>query len=204
MSNNRVIGGFEDAIERGQSAVTQAAKQTVKDFAGSAKGQLTGSAGQSFASQIGQSTDDHGTSEAASGASSQNSGQPQKSDEDRVKFLQDLYGKSDHGGKSNNTHSDDSKTGAIKQALGISADPNAGKSPEELAKLAALRNQLHAKYYQELTTPKQREVSVTEKLEREEQIERMDAFEKDKKKPTAAINPTMKQGTAESVVGVSG
>lgn len=203
MSRNRIVGGFEDVIEKGQSAVTQAAKQTVKDFAGSAKGQITGGSSSLGAQSAGHSAGDQGTNEHGASASSQNSGQSQKSDEDRIKFLQDLYGKSNHGSNSNTSHSDDSKTGAIKQALGMPSDPNAGKTPEEIAKLAALRNQLHAKYYQELTTPKQPEVSVTEKLEREEQIERMDAFEKQKKKPTP-INPTMKQGTAESVVGVSG
>lgn len=209
MSKNRVIGGLEEAFEKGQGAVIAGVKQTAKDFTASAKGQITGGSTTASSSsshqQPSHGASDHGTNEH--GANPQQHSDPaatQKSDQERVDFLRDLYGGKSHGDKKDAPHSDSSKTDMVKQALGLpQSDPNKGKSPEEVAKLAALRNQLHANYYQELTTPKQKEVTVTEKLEREEQIERMDAFEKDKKKPKP-INPTMKQGTAESVVGVSG
>lgn len=211
MNGKGVIGGFEDSFEKGTGAVASVVKQTVKDFTSTTKGQITGSAGQSSigpgsqaANHMGSS--DHGTNEHSTSSSQHNTNQSQKSDQERVDFLRDLYGKKDsakqnNDGSSNNSNT--SKTNLVKEALGMSTDPNHGKTPEEIAKLAALRNQLHQRYYQELTTPKQKEISVTEKLEREEQMEQLEAFEKDKKKPNP-LPATVRQGTGESVVGVSG
>jgi len=205
MSRNRVVGAFEDTFESGKSSVATAIKQTAKDFTTSAKGQITGGSTsaslphQSPASSHGKS--DHGTNEHGAGNQNSQQATDPKTDEERKQFLRDLYGGGGHGEKSN-SHSDSSKTGVVKQALGIFDDPNKGLSPEEIAKLTALRNQLHSNYYRDLITPQQREVSVTEKLEREDQMEKIDAFEKQKKKPNPLQN--VKQGTGESVVGASG
>ncbi len=68
-----------------------------------------------------------------------------------------------------------------------------------------MRNTLHQEYYQTLTNPaKPAEENVTEKLEREEQEKQLADLKVQNKKPAPLVNPTMKQGTAESVVGVSG
>jgi hypothetical protein len=89
----------------------------------------------------------------------------------------------------------------IKTAMGISPSQ---KSPEDEAKIAALEKELHAAYYRELTEPsRQPEETVQEKLEREEQEAKFEEFEKEKKKPSK-LPATVKQGTGENVVGVSG
>jgi len=217
MSRNKVMGSFEDTFERGRTDLSNVAKQTVKDFTNSAKGQITGSAQQnssqastdphSSASQAQVSSyppmdiKDGGTNESSS--SSQNQQSQPMSDQDRVDFLRDLYGKNDD--KAKNAKKSQKGSGSVKQALGVSEkDPNASLSPEEKAKLETLRMQLHGKYYQDLINrPKPKEEPVTEKLEREDQEAKFEDLEKQKKKP-APLPSTMKQGTGESVVGVSG
>lgn len=206
MSRNRVIGGFEDVIEQGQQAVKSGVKQGVTDFAGTVKGQVTGS--QSSPSQGSHQAQpvpsDQGANEHANSNPSAQQ-QSQKTDEERVEFLRDLYGKSDHG--NSKSGGDDSKkgSGSVAQAIGVpQKDPNAGKTPEEVAKLQALRNQLHSDYYQNLVNrPKAKDEPVTEKLEREEQEAKMAEIQTQKEKPPP-INPTVKQGTGENVVGASG
>jgi hypothetical protein len=207
MSRNRVIGSFEDAIEQGQQAVKSGVKQGVTDFAQSAKGQITGS--QSSPSQGSHQTQaapsDQGSNEhGASNPSAQQ--QSQKTDEERVEFLKDLYGKNDHSSGSKTDKSDPKKgSGSVAQAVGVpQKDPNEGKTPEEAAKLQALRIQLHQNYYQNLVNrPKSKDEPVTEKLEREEREAKMAEFQTQKEKPPP-INPTVKQGTGENVVGASG
>ena len=215
------IGSFEDVVEKGQSTVRNAAKSTkqgTQNFAKTAAGQITG--GQSQTPQ-----NDQGTNETSSTAAQQ-----QMSNDDAQKFLQGLYGKSNQTQSPNAQNSqkpppptpqETIKTAlgipeisaekvpgqvpqsAIKIALGVTGSTNK-KTPEELAKIEALRKQLHGQYYQELVNPqKPPEENVTEKLEREDQQQKMAELETNKEKPPP-INPTMKQGTAESVVGVSG
>lgn len=200
MSRSRMIGGFEDAVERGQSVIKKSAKQSANDFATSVKGQVTGNQTTTPSDSAG-----NGTNEQA--ASDQNQQQnPQMTDADRVEFLKNLYGKSDHGSKTKNDKSKpDNNSGSVKQALGIpQKDPNEGKTSEEIAKIQALRNQLHSDYYQNtFNKPKPKEETVTEKIEREEQMKQFEDLEKEKKKP-APLPATVKQGTGESVVGISG
>ncbi len=178
MDNSGIIG---EILERGQSSVKKAAKQTVSDFVQTTKGQITGSSSGS----------DQGTNEQANSA--QQTQQQQMTDKDRVEFLRNLYGKSDNSSKTKSQGSNPPQK-----------SPNVGKTPEELAKIEALRKQLHGDYYQSLTNlQKPQEETVTEKLEREEEKEKMELWEKDKKKPPA-LAANVKQGTGESVVGVSG
>jgi hypothetical protein len=193
MMNNVIGGTFEDAIETGQTALKNAAKQAVTDTAKAVKSQITGSQSQA-------QPNDQGSNEAGKAAAGQ-----QMSDDSAKQFLRDLYGKSDSSNKNSNQKTPPKGSGPVAQALGLpQSDPNAGKTPEELAKLQALRNQLHHDYYQNLVNrPKPKEEPVAEKLEREKQEEEMEEFAKEQKKP-ASINPAMKQGTAESVVGASG
>lgn len=191
---------FGEILERGQSTVKNAAKsakQGAQNFARTGLGQVTGSK-TPVPQPSGQ-----GTNEQAN-AAAQN--QQKMSDDEAKKFLQGLYGSSDK-----NSDPDKSKTqgtqnpqNPIAQAVGANPkDPNKGKSPEELAKIEALRQQLHGDYYQSLTNPtKPQEESVTEKLERKDQEEQFEELEKKKEKPDPLVN--VKQGTGENVVGVSG
>ncbi len=238
------IGGFEDIGEKGQSAVRSTAKSTkqgVQNFAKAAVTQITGS--QSSAPQ-----NDQGTNEASSTAAQQ-----QMSDDDRIKFLQGLYGKKPNNSQQSSATSQQqqvpkpqqnvktalglndsstpqraatptetiktamgipqaslennsapSATTTVKNALGIPEIGSNQKTPEELAKIEALRQQLHGQYYQDLTNPqKAPEENVTEKLEREDQEKKMADLETDKEKPPP-LPATVKQGTGENVVGVSG
>ncbi|MBI2621774.1 MAG: hypothetical protein HYW63_04000 [Candidatus Levybacteria bacterium] len=93
----------------------------------------------------------------------------------------------------------------VSAAIGIpQKDPNEGKTPEEIAKIEALRQQLHKDYYESLTNRKKpEEEHVTEKLEREEEKKKLSELEEEKKKPPP-LPATVKQGTGEKVVGVSG
>jgi hypothetical protein len=78
------------------------------------------------------------------------------------------------------------------------------KKLEEKRKIEELRKQLHSMYYQGLTDPKKTpEEKVTEKLEREKQEEEKKLFDDNSKKPQP-LPATVKQGTGEKLVGVSG
>ena len=127
------------------------------------------------------------------------------SDQDRVEFLRNLYGKKNDGSK-NVSGGTNQPQNPIQNALGIpTTDPNAGKTPEEIAKLHALRNQLHSDYYQNLVNPpKPKEEPVTEKLEKEKQMEALELEQKEKEKPDPLQN--VKTGTGEKgiSIGVSG
>jgi hypothetical protein len=200
MSNNRnrMIGGFEDTFERGQSAVAKSVKSTASDFASSTKSQLTGFSSQQPA--------DQGTNEA--GSSVQNSDQSQMTDQERVEFLSDLYGKGNGKNNSSNSQKNTQKgAGDITQALGIpQKDPYEGKTPEEIAQIESLRRQLHSDYYQDLLNKsKSNDEPVAEKLEREEEEKNMAALTENKDDLNPAINPQMvKQGTGERVLSTVG
>ncbi len=189
MDTNGMIG---EMLETGQSSVKKASKQTVSDFAGSVKGQIAGS-------QASTSQNDQGTNEAVAAQ------RQQMSDDQAKQFLKDLYGPTKPKTPSTKSVSDATKVAnPVSNALGIPDINNQEKSPEELAKITALRNQLHSNYYQNLlNAAKAKDEPVTQKLEREEQEAEFEEIEKQNKKP-APVNPTVKQGTAESVVGVSG
>lgn len=219
------IGSFEDVVEQGRSTaqnVKNSAVSGAKNVAQTVTAQITGSQATS--------ANDQGTNEASS-----TSTQQQMSNDDAKKFLQDLYGKSDPTQNQNNQKSQTSvpqksvptptetiktalgipETGfqqsapapsqTIKNAMGIPEIQSNQKTPEELVRIAALRQQLHGDYYQGLVNPqKPEEESVTKKIEREDQEQQMAELETDKEKPPPIVNPNMKQGTAENVVGVSG
>ena len=92
----------------------------------------------------------------------------------------------------------------VTTAMGLPDALNGVKTPEEEAKMEALRGELHGEYYRKLTKPQQQEEeSVVEKLEREDQEKKFDDLETQKEKPPP-LPSTVKQGTGENVVGVSG
>lgn len=118
-------------------------------------------------------------SQSDQGTSEQAAAQKKMSDDEAKKFLQGLYGSPDK--------SQDQK-----------------ENPEEKAKLEALRKQLHSDYYQNLINPKKtQEEPVVEKLEREKEEDRWKLEQKKAEKPPP-LPATVKQGTGENVVGVSG
>lgn len=206
----KVIGGFEDlgeaAHEAGQNIAGQA-KQQVKNTAQTAAGQITGS--QSLPNQTNPNVPASGTNEHSS--AKQNN---QMSDDQAKQFLKDLYGPSTPAQRQDSlmpSASDDKPKqqaqpqNIVAQAVGLTpADPNKGKTPEEVAKIAGLRNQLHADYYRSLTTPKPQEERAAEKIEREDQENEMEELQKAEEKPQSVVPPGTKQGTGETVVGVSG
>lgn len=201
MNKNPIIGGFEDAIERGQSTVSSAAKQTAKDFTNSATTQLTGNQLPSSGGQ--------GTNEQA------NAAKQQMSDDAAKQFLKDLYGPTKKAEPQKpKAHpisdalgvpqSEKNVSHPVVEALGIpQVDPNAGKTPEEIAKLQKLRSSLHQDYYQGLVNPpKPAEKPVAEKLEEERQMEALEEQKKVEKTPGPLQQ--VKPITGERMVGVSG
>lgn len=191
-----VIGSFEETIEQGAHAVSDTAKKQVTSFAKTVAGQIVGN--QSSTPQ-----NDQGTNEVATAQ------QKQMSDDQAKQFLKDLYGPTKpQGGDVKSSQNKSAKQAPnqslIQQAAGITPrDPNEGKKPEEIAHMQSLRNTLHQEYYQNLTNPqKPEEESVTEKLEQEEQVKQFEEIEKQKKKPDPLA--TVKKGTGENMVGVSG
>jgi len=192
-----MIGGFEDAFEKSRSSVKNSAVSSAKDFTNTAKSQVVGDSSQNPPQEQGANE---------SGSVSKNSQQSQMSDEERVEFLSNLYGKNNNKNmNSSDQHKTQKGTGDVKQALGIAQkDPNEGKTPEEIAKMEALRKQLHSDYYQNLVNrPKAQDEPIAEKLEREEQEEKMEELAEVKKKPRE-LPQTVRKGTGESVVGMSG
>lgn len=186
MNSNQVIGGFEDAIEKGQSLAGKTVKQAVSDFGNTVKGQLGGNQNLQQA--------DQGTNEQG------NSNQQKMSDDQAKQFLKELYGSTDK----KTPKIEKPEEHPIGEALGLpQTDPNADKTPEELAKIQSLRSQLHQDYYQNLVNPpKPEEKPVTEKLEEEKKMEELELAKKKEEAPGPLQN--VKTGTGEKMVGVSG
>jgi len=195
-----IIGGFEDIGEAAHEAGGAVASQVKKQAVNTAKATVS----QITGGQSSPSDPQTGTNEQNSAKQSQ-----QMSDDQAKQFLQDLYGPSkpqgqDKSSSANQANSQNAVQAAVSQVTGNAPqDPNAGKTPEEIAQMATLRKQLHADYYQSLTQPKQQEERAADKMDREEKEEKMADLEEEKKKP-APLPATVKQGTGESVVGVSG
>ena len=196
--------GFEgEILEKGQSAVrstAKGAKKQVTDFGKAATGQLGGSGSDPGSANH---NTDQGTNEA--GSSPQ---QPQMTDEERVEFLRNLYGKSDNNSKKSqgSAQSQKQQKNPVSNALGLPQnDPNKNKTPEEIAKLEALRNKLHKEEYYDPTfnAPKQQEEGAQEKVEREDEEGKMAELETKREKPPE-LPVTVKQGTGERLPGVSG
>ena len=172
------IGSFEDIGEKGQSAVRSTAKstkQSAQNFAKAAATQITGS-------QSGVPQNDQGTNEVSSTAAQQqmSDADAKKFLQDLYGVNNKSTSQSTN---QNSTNSPSQKPMAptpkqtIKTALGIPESAAAPqetpspakqtitnamgipeiamnqKTPEELAKIEALRQQLHGKYYQDLSNP---------------------------------------------------
>ncbi len=207
--------GFEgELLEKGQSAVANVSKGTKKqasDFGKSAVGQVSGSnSGSGSDSSSANANTDQGTNEA--GSANQNQQQSQMTDEERVEFLRNLYGKSDNNSKKSqgSVQSQKPQKNPLSNALGLPQnDPNKGKTPEEIAKLNALRDRLHKEeYYIPTFNPPKREEQEAEQVEQaqEEQGEQMAKIEKEEKKKQEKLDlaGAVRRGTAEIRGGVGG
>lgn len=187
-NNGGMIGEILETGQNTAKSVGDAAKQGVKSTVSSTVSQVTGKGSG-------------GTNEAASASAQQQN----MSDDQAKDFLKGLYGKSDAGNKPSSPKQQQQQGSGFKQALGIKPkDPNAGKTPQEVADMQKLRMQLHSEtYYQPLVNPpKQKEEPVTEKLEKEKQMEAIEEQKKLEKKPGPLQN--VKTGTGEKMVGASG
>lgn len=206
MDDTTILGGVLNQL--GQT-VKQTAKQVVK-----LPQELAGDVGE----QIG------GTRDEKSAASAQGSGEPRdwKSDEDRVKFLKDLYGTSQpspeasvdksSGKADQNKKTEVSQTSANPLVKSVEnkqltefQEQIKDKSPEEQKQLMELRNQLHREvYYDPLVNPsRQQEERPAEKVENEKKQEMMDLQEKEAKKPQP-IAVVREQNKAEQFRGAAG
>lgn len=125
-----------------------------------------------------------------------------KSNEDRVKFLRDLYGSAKQN--SSEVNKDDLQSPQNKKPTEFE-EQIADKSPEEQKKLLELRQQLHKQnYYDPTFNPvKRQEERPAEKVEHEKKQEMVDLQKKEEKKapPLAVIK---EQNKAEMFRGASG
>lgn len=166
-----------ETLEQGGSIVGQTGKQVVK---------LPSDLAKTAAGQTG----------AAPASSDQNAPvDTAETKKQREEFVKGLYGISD-------------KKGAQGQAAAKSPQspkPAQQKSPEELQKLAGLRQKLHQEtYYQPLVNPsKPQEERPAEKVEREKQEELVELQEKKKEEPPP-LPSSARPGTVEKKTGISG
>jgi hypothetical protein len=179
------------------SQLGQTAKQTVKQIV-----KLPSEMGQSVGEQLGA---------AKSAASAEGSGEPKQkqwqSDEERMKFLKDLYGSKDQV----SSPSADAKKTSANPLVSSKDKPSEfqeqikEKSPEEQKKLLELRGQLHREnYYDPTFNPvRKQEERPAEKVEKEKQEEMQDLQKKEAAKPQP-IAVVREQNKAEMFRGAAG
>lgn len=178
----------------------QTAKQTVKQVV-----KIPEEMAQDAAGQVGFSKQNSGENKA-----SDNKKQWQ-SDEERIKFLKDLYGKSDMSqdgapDPKNSINPSDVSAGSTQSKKPSEFQEQiADKSPEEQKELMALRNQLHREvYYDPTFNPvKKQEERPAEKVEQEKKQEMMELEQKDAKKPPP-LAVVREQNKAEMFRGAAG
>ena len=220
MDDSSILGS---ALGQLGQTVKQTAKQTVKipeEMAGNSEEQIKGSAEQNSSAK-----------QNADGDKNLNSKPQWASDEERIKFLRDLYGSSAQpspeatAGKveKKQTTSANPLVKAEKKKNATSADPLvkatekptefqekiADKSPEEQKKLLELRNQLHKDTYYDPTfnrpksPPAGGEERPAEKVENEKKQEMQELQKKEEKKaPPLAVQ--RERNKAEMFRGVAG
>ena len=126
-----------------------------------------------------------------------------KSDEERIKFLKDLYGSSDQNSTVKQNPSEE-----VVSSVKPSADAKAMADKEEQRKLMEFRNQLHKEnYYDPTFNPKNPsaggEERPAEKVENEKKQEMQDLQKKEEKKPPP-LAVVREQNKAEMFRGASG
>jgi hypothetical protein len=139
-----------------------------------------------------------------------------KSDEERIKFLKDLYGvdsktaqepaKQASSAKQNSQDMTKGNAQAVQDKKPSEFQEQIkDKTPEEQKKLIELRNQLHRDFYYDPTfnPVKKQEERPAEKVENEKKKETMDLQEKDAKKPPP-LAVVREQNKAEMFRGAAG
>jgi HD superfamily phosphohydrolase len=196
MDDTTILGG---ALNQLGQTVKQAGKQIVK-----MPEEMTGD----LSEQLGMKK----TSDSIDNPAQAKQGQWQ-SDEERKKFLQDLYGSTDQ--EKQNPSEEKSKTKQTSANPLVKSEENTQPSefqqqitketPEEQKKLIELRNQLHKEvYYDPLVNPvKKQEERPAEKVENEKKQEMMDLQKKEEKKPQP-IAVVREQNKAEMFRGAAG
>ena len=181
MDDTGILGGALGQL--GQTA-KQAVKQVVK-----LPGQMARDAGEQIGGvPLRQSSD----GQAKPAVSSESKQKQWQSDEERIKFLKDLYGKTDA------PKSLDKKPTEFQEQI-------KDKSPEEQQELMSLRSQLHKEnYYDPTFNPvKKQEERPAEKVEQEKEKEMQDLQEKKEKAPPP-LAAVREQNKAEMFRGASG
>ena len=126
-----------------------------------------------------------------------------KSDEERIKFLKDLYGSSDQNSTVKQNPSEE-----VVSSVKPSADAKAMADKEEQRKLMEFRNQLHKEnYYDPTFNPKNPsaggEERPAEKVENEKKQEMQDLQKKEERKPPP-LAVVREQNKAEMFRGAAG
>lgn len=185
MNDDSIIGGVLNQLG-------QTAKQTVKQVI-----KIPEEMAQDAAGQVGVKKP---------AASAEGSGEPRQwqSDEERIKFLKDLYGSAEQNPseKSNLPVKPSADASAF---VKTTADKKAMADKEEQKKLIELRNKLHKEnYYDPLfNRPQKQEERPAEKVEQEKKQEMMELQQKDAKKPPP-LAVVREQNKAEMFRGAAG
>lgn len=126
-----------------------------------------------------------------------------QSDEERIKFLRDIYGSAEQN-SSEQVKRGDLQTQQNKKPTEFEKGI-ASKSPEEQKKLIELRQQLHKQTYYEplVNPPKPKEERPAEKVEKEKKQEMQELQQKEAKKPPP-LAVVREQNKAEMFRGASG
>ncbi|MDO8583391.1 MAG: hypothetical protein Q7R51_02580 [bacterium] len=185
IDDTTILGGTLNQL--GQAA-KQAVKQVVK---------IPEEMAKDVGGQVGVITEP-----AASAKSGESKQWP--SDDERIKFLKDLYGSRDMSKDGAEEKNPTTGSGQAKKPTEFE-EQIADKTPEEQKELAQLRQQLHKQvYYDPTFNPvKQQEERPAEKVENEKKKEMMDLQQKEDKKPQP-LAVTREQNKAEQFRGAAG
>jgi coenzyme F420-reducing hydrogenase alpha subunit len=184
LDENTVLGGVV-------SHLTQTAKKAVKQVAKEPQ-EIAKDAGEQVVSR--GSEEKHGAKEKKAWGS----------DEERERYLRDLYGATDSSDSGQNKDQDlqskDQKPSEFEKQI-------ENKPPEEQKKLLELRQMLHKSVYYDPTFERKKEENeeerAQEKVEKEKKMEELELQEKDKEKPPA-LAVQRAQNKAEMFPGAAG
>ncbi len=195
MQIGKVLGNFEDEIEKG-------VKRQFKQTAQAVKGQFSSQKPSSAQPSGGQATGstDVGTSEQGGGTQQS---QQSTTDQFAKEFIEDMYAPTANNQQPTN---DGQQTGNKQPSAYFQQLTQKGKTPDEAQKLEALRKKLHEEmYYIPLTKRQQRqeEERPAEKVEREK-MEELKLEDEKKKKEPPPLAVQMAAQKAEKFPGVSG
>lgn len=198
MDDTTILGGALNQLG-------QTAKQTVKQVV-----KIPEEMAADLGRQVGGSPQQPGLDEQVKPSDQQQEQEGWQSDEERVKFLKDLYGSSSEKQVSSEKKPQDKQTSA-NPFVNSQVKPSefqeqiADKTPEEQKELLALRNQLHKEnYYDPTFNPvKKQEERPAEKVEMEKKQEMIDLQKKEEKAPPP-LAVVREQNKAEMFRGAAG